>query len=89
MTLHDLYKEGGFQALKRLGERAGANPQYLHQCATRWHGKEPSPTLARRFRAAEPRLTWDGLYPPLDEASPAPGIPPALPAPAQAEERAA
>lgn len=62
MNLHDIYQEGGFAALRRLAEAAGTDPQYLRQCATGWRGKQPSPKLARRLIAAEPRLTLDALY---------------------------
>lgn len=79
MNLHDLYQEGGFAALKRLAEATHTNAQYLRQCATRWRGKQPSPRLARRLIAAEPRLRLEDLYdtdtrapPPTQEAR-APG----------------
>ena len=62
MNLKDLYDEGGFAALKRLAEKAGTDPQYLRQCATGWRGKRPSPPLAGRLIAAEPRLTYEDLY---------------------------
>ena len=62
MNPYDLYEEGGFPALKRLAEAAGTDPQYLRQCATPWRGKRPSPELAMRLIAAEPRLTLDDLY---------------------------
>lgn len=62
MNLSDIYMEGGYEALKKLAESAGTNPQYLRQCATRWRGKKPSPALAIRLIAAEPRLKLDDIY---------------------------
>lgn len=62
MNLRELYDEGGFAALKRLAEAANTDPQYLRQCAKGWRGKRPSPDLALRLIAAEPRLTLEDLY---------------------------
>lgn len=62
MNLRDLYEKEGFDALKALAKSAGTDPQYLRQCATNWRGKRPSPDLARRLIAADPRLTWEDMY---------------------------
>lgn len=69
MNLHDIYEEGGFSSLKALGEAVGADPRYLHQCATGWRGKKPSPTLAAKLIAADPRISWEDLYRPLSSAA--------------------
>ncbi len=62
MNLHDIYKEGGFKALRDLGNKVGADPRYLHQCATGWRGKKPSPALALKLVEADPRLSLDDIY---------------------------
>jgi hypothetical protein len=62
MNLSDIYKEGGFGALKRLAEITGNDPQYLRQIATGWRGKRPSPELAMRLIEADPRLTLAELF---------------------------
>lgn len=77
MNLSDIYRNEGFAALKRLAAATGADPQYLRQCATNWRGKRPSPALAQRLIAVDPRITLDALY-----ATPAP------PAPAPKEQAA-
>jgi hypothetical protein len=62
LSLRDIYQEGGFSALKRLAEASGADAQYLRQCATGWRGRQPSPRLAKRLIAADPRLSLEALY---------------------------
>jgi hypothetical protein len=62
MNLKQIYEAEGFQALKLLAEKAGADAQYLRQCATGWRGKRPSPELAARLIEADSRITWPDLF---------------------------
>lgn len=71
MTLNELYTLEGFQGLKRLAAAAGTDAQYLRQCATGWRNKRPSPELAEKLIAAEPRLTWEGIFKPRRQGQPA------------------
>lgn len=64
MNLFDLYEQEGYEALKRLANAAGTDPQYLRQCATGWRGKRPSPELAAKLIEADSRLTWEAMYRP-------------------------
>ncbi|HRQ47786.1 MAG TPA: hypothetical protein PK725_12605 [Rhodocyclaceae bacterium] len=58
-SLHALYEHEGPDLLARLHERTGINRKYLYQIATR--RRRPSPELASKLRAADSRLTLDGL----------------------------
>jgi hypothetical protein len=48
---------------KALAQAVGCNPIYLHQLATRFRNKKPSPELCRRLVAADRRLTLEELRP--------------------------
>lgn len=50
-----------------LADRAGTNPVYLYQCGAGL--RQPSPDLAKRLMRAEPRLTWESIYGPVEEVA--------------------
>ncbi|TVO53832.1 hypothetical protein [Denitromonas halophila] len=60
MNLSDLYKSEGIAALGRLADATQSSRKYLYQCATT--SRRPSPDLAVKLIAADPRLTLDDLY---------------------------
>jgi hypothetical protein len=62
MNLLDIHRAEGLNGLRRLAHEAGTDATYLWQLATAWRGKKPSPDLAKRLIAADPRLTLDDLY---------------------------
>lgn len=60
MNLKKLYETEGMVALKSLAGKAGTDAKYLYQCAST--SKMPSPKLAFRLCAADPRLVFEDLY---------------------------
>jgi hypothetical protein len=60
MNLKDIHEKEGRKALVRLADLVGCNPKYLEQLAR--GSRFPSPTLAFKLIAAEPRLKFESLY---------------------------
>jgi len=57
MRLDHLYSLLSAEERKDLALRAGINPGYLWQIATRWRGRKPSSSCIAKLLAADPRLT--------------------------------
>lgn len=55
------------QERRDLADRAGTNPVYLYQCGAGL--RQPSPDLAKRLMRADPRLTWESIYGPVDDVA--------------------
>jgi hypothetical protein len=60
MNLKDIHEKEGRQALVRIAGQVGCNPKYLEQIAR--GSRFPSPALAFKLIAAEPRLKFESLY---------------------------
>jgi hypothetical protein len=57
MKLCELHPKLSAEERQRLADKAGTDPGYLWQLATRWRGKRPSLDLIRRLADADKRLT--------------------------------
>lgn len=60
MNLKHLHSIEGAPGLQALAAKVGTSPKYLHQCAT--GPRMPSPAMAWRLCAADPRLVFEELY---------------------------
>lgn len=72
MKLSELYQSLDQNGRKSLAEKAGVDPGYLWQIATRWRGKKPSVDVIGRLVMSDRRLKASDLIAEFAEATPSP-----------------